>query len=352
MDNLDQVPEFAEACSKGHRLFGRVKYCPFCGVAVVQPDAATKQAGTPSALPVAEPQKSETAVPTPQPALQPEIKAPAPESARAVQPPIPEPVNVPVPEPEQPAQPGTKQQPPIPPAPQPPLESPKPEPRTPLPPLLMAEKKSFPKWVMAAGGLIAILILIQMFGGGKTEAPELPAATMPSADSTPVPTPKPPKKSLLKKSPEPSSAAEQPAPDYPPETEARVKQKPEPAPSVSTTPREDCPAGEISSKTRSMISDRNWGGASQFINRQLDQIPACSSNKELLMLQDMALELKKYMRDKNPRSARSGFDSLIDKYGNKSDLTKMRGLFDDALNKENDCAASGRTWDPAGFACN
>lgn len=346
MDKSDQVLAFAEACSKGHRLFGRVKYCPFCGVAVVQPNAATMQVDIPSPPPMVAPQKNETAAPTPQPTVQPEIKVTASEPAKPLRMPIPEPIKVLAPEPEQPVQPETKQQPQIPPVQQPPLESPKPEPSTPLPPLLMDEKKSFPKWVMAIGGLIVLLILIQMFGGGKTKAPDEVPEASPVPATTFVPTPRTPKKSSPPKWPE------QPAPaSAPVSTPEQMTQKPVETATLAA-PKEDCPMGEISSKTRSMINGNNWGEASQFINRQLDQNPTCSSNKELLMLQDMALELKKYMRDKNPRSAKSGFESLIDKYGNKSDLTRMRGVFNDALNKENDCAASGRTWDPASFACN
>ena len=128
MDNIDQEPAFAEACSKGHRLFGRVKYCPFCGVAVAQPNATTVQADAPSSPPVVAPQKNEIAAPIPQPAVQPEIKVTASEPVRSVQTPILEPIKVLAPEPEQPAHPETKQQPQVPPTQQPPLESPDPNP--------------------------------------------------------------------------------------------------------------------------------------------------------------------------------------------------------------------------------
>ncbi|MHB0986393.1 MAG: hypothetical protein ACYC05_12485 [Sulfuricella sp.] len=94
MDKSDQAPAFAEACAKGHRLFGKVMYCPFCGVAVVQPNAATVQADTPSSPPVVAPQKNETAAPIPQPAVQQKIEVAASEPTKQVQPPISELIKV------------------------------------------------------------------------------------------------------------------------------------------------------------------------------------------------------------------------------------------------------------------
>lgn len=124
MNELDHLLVFTDACSKGHRLFGRVKYCPFCGVAVVQMEAVVEQVITPPSQPVVmKPQKHEPAAPTMQPTLQPEIKATAPEPAKPVQPPLPEPITASVPGLEQAAQPEPKQQHQIPQVPQPALDT-------------------------------------------------------------------------------------------------------------------------------------------------------------------------------------------------------------------------------------
>lgn len=352
MNESEHLLVFTDACSKGHRLFGQVKYCPFCGVAVVQMEAVVEQVVTPPSQPVVmKPQKHETVAPIMQPTLQPENIVTAREP-KPVQPPLSEPITASVPGMEQTAQPEPKQQHQIPPAQQPPLELPKSAPAAPLYPSSAATKKSIPMWVLATGGLIVLFALFQIFGGGKTLAPEqsVADASRPATAPTSKSTPGLHKNSPPKKTTEPFSAGGQPAPASVPESSTASEVKRKPAETVALAP--NCPAGEISNKTRGMISSNNWGDASQFINRQLDQNLECSSNRELLMLQDMALELKKYMRDKNPRSAKSGFDSLIDKYGGKTDLTHMRGFFTDVLNKENNCAASGGTWDPARFACN
>jgi hypothetical protein len=211
-----------------------------------------------------------------------------------------------------------------------------------------------PKWILVVIGLVVIFVLFKMNNSADfvSESQTL-ADAIQSLEPLPEPMPElasnPLPEGIVGATPEPIFVEPSSEPTPVAFSEPEPKAEPEPIRQQSLA---DCPAENIAATTHSQLSGQKWVQASQFINQQLEKHATCATNKDLLMLQDLALELKKYTREHNPRSAKSGFESLIDKYGDKQDLTKMRDFFNKVLNEENDCAASGGNWNSNNFSCN
>jgi hypothetical protein len=327
MSEIKQAAAFTEVCTKGHRLFGKVSYCPFCGVEVTPVVVIKPQ------LPESTPELETIDLEAIDlegielEAIEPEIAKPEIAKPEITKPEITKPEIV---------KPSSGSDPVV---------------NTPVKPL--PNSGGFPRWMLVLAGLIVIFALFKMNDGGDSvttdpiladavQAPEVSIEPTPEPLAEPVPEP------VAEPTPEPIS---EPSPEPTPVPMSAPEPKPEPAP-VRQQSLPECPAENIAATTRSQVSSQKWVQASQFINQQLEKHAACATNKELLMLQDLALELKKYTRDHNPRSAKSGFESLIDKYGDKADLIKLRDFFNKALNEENNCAASGGNWDSDNFSCN
>jgi len=273
MNEPDHSQVFTDACSRGHRLFGLVKYCPFCGLVVVQTVAEMKVEN----------------VATSQLTLQPEVKAAAAKSVRAVQPSIPEPINVPTPQLEQPIQPVTEPLSQIT-EPQSAKVSPNAEPvihLQPSPILLTKNKKYFSIWGGGAAGLVVLLILFEMF---KTAAPErsVPEVTKPVTDDQPrVQTQKSHKKSFPKKVPEPIPAPKQ--------LDAMPVVIPNSAPpKQKAKPRENEKAIELLGEARKYIAQGNYRGA-EDVMRFCGMID--SENQDCQQLKQKAARLNNQMFD-------------------------------------------------------
>lgn len=287
MSEVDQLPAFAEACSKGHQLFGKVKYCPFCGVAVVQPDAPTTQTDTAPSQPVVtmEPPRNEITAPIAQPAIHQDIKELTAEPVKTVQTPLPEPAVIPTPDLEQAAQLETEQQPQMqPPQPQrsdsqklDPIASAPSSPKS-----STAKAKPFPMWMVVAGGLI--VALIWLFDGNKSTIPEQAAtdAARPTADLS-NPSSEPRKKPLSREK-QPSSASEPlvPLPELIPLPQKSTSTpKPQPEPTANNNEK----IRALLVKAKQSLDKKEFGRVYGYVERIQELDP---NNQEAKWLQQRA----------------------------------------------------------------
>ena len=158
--------------------------------------------------------------------------------------------------------------------------------------------------------------------------------------------PPPPQKAVDNNTILPKSVIPPVKPVYPPVPKSVI------TPEIIKPPQpKPCPIDEIRVQGAGMLNNGQWSNFPSYINGQLDNNPACASNKDFEVLQNMATPLGQYVTDRNPKTAATKFASLIDRYGELPILVKFKKSFEMATEKSNDCVVSGGEWDPFKWIC-